>query len=306
MRALIVGGLGFVGSYIADALLRAGAFVQIVDLGIRGRPYQQKLLPYTSLRRIEEEALNLCWGKAWDVIFHCASPVGILGILRFHGKIVADMVSATEAVLSIKTDKLVYISSSDVYSLSGGYAEGAPLDGHVGGYPRDEYRVGKIACETMVSAAMQREKRGAVIVRPFNLVGGRQCADKGFVVSRFFTALRLAQPIEVFYDGNQERAFCDVRDFVDGLFVLLNQNANGTYNVGNPANQISILELAYLCQRIAGVDTEIRMVNPNQLYPQFQEGSPKLPAIEKMTTLGWSPKIGLEAALKAVWESDDL
>lgn len=85
----------------------------------------------------------------------------------------------------------------------------------------------------------------AVVVRLFNTIGPRQVGHYGMVVPRFVEAAFRGQSIQVYGDGQQTRAFCDVRDVVTALTALLTQDAalGRVFNVGSE-KAITINELA--------------------------------------------------------------
>jgi len=135
------------------------------------------------------------------------------------------------------------------------------------------------------------------IVRPFNVAGPRQLPDGGFVLPRFIIAMLTNQPITIFGDGSQMRAFTDVRDICSAIVkVALSKYENEIWNVGNPANKMSIKQLA---KKIGKGKGRIIHIDPNKLHgPLFAEAKDKIPYIKKIEKLlGWKPEITLNKTL---------
>jgi UDP-glucose 4-epimerase len=134
------------------------------------------------------------------------------------------------------------------------------------------------------------------------VAGPRQKPDGGFVLPRFVIAALTDQPITVYGDGLQRRAFTDVRDICDAIIALsFSDHENEIWNIGNPQNEMSIRELAWLVADIVGKG-EIISVNPKKLHGElFSEAMNKIPDIKKISSFtGWEPKISVEQTIKDV------
>jgi nucleoside-diphosphate-sugar epimerase len=132
------------------------------------------------------------------------------------------------------------------------------------------------------------------IARIFNTYGPRMRADDGRVVSNFIVRALQGQPLELYGGGQQTRSFCYVSDLVDGLFRLLQSDADSPVNLGNPA-EYTIAELAGAVLKLtgSGAGTEDR--------PLLHRDDPKrrCPNIERAKTLlGWEPRVALEDGLE--------
>jgi UDP-glucose 4-epimerase len=115
-----------------------------------------------------------------------------------------------------------------------------------------------------------------------------------------FEAALNNQPLTVFGDGSQVRSFTHVRDTVSSLLAVAMSSCSGCiFNSGNPANIISINELASLIRQKCESDAEVVHVDPTKIYgPLYAESFDKIPDITKLRTqLGWEPRYGLEDVL---------
>jgi UDP-glucose 4-epimerase len=105
-----------------------------------------------------------------------------------------------------------------------------------------------------------------VIVRPFNISGPRQSGAGGFVLPRFIGHALMARPLPIFGSGSQVRAFTHVRDVCDGLVLAMRRGTSGSiHNTGNPANRMSITELADLVLKVTGSPAGTQFVDPRVL-----------------------------------------
>src|SRR5690606_25176167 len=100
-----------------------------------------------------------------------------------------------------------------------------------------------------------------VIARLFNTVGPRQTGQYGMVIPRFVKQALAGQPITVYGDGSQSRAFADVEDVVRGLRGLMDtpEAAGNVFNVGND-QEITIAELAKLVIAKAGSQSTLEFI----------------------------------------------
>ena len=157
------------------------------------------------------------------------------------------------------------------------------------------------------------------LFRPFNWIGPRldslDTAKEGSsrVVTQFIAELLMKRPLSLVDGGNQKRCFTYVDDGVEALVKIL-ENKGGRcdqqiINIGNPANECSVKDLAHLLKKTFmahpkhkddGVFSEI-VETPSESYygKGYQDIISRKPSIEKARNLlGWKPKVGLEESLK--------
>lgn len=312
---LVTGGFGFLGSHLVEKLLREdGVRVHVVDnlstSPINVDAYVRRLgappaLTY-DLISIEEYCKNLSKTPRYDEIYHLASVVGPVGVLAHAGQItrtitddtyrIVDLVKATGA-------RLCDVSTSEVY---GGGRDGycSETDAKIitpKVSVRLEYAVAKLACEVALMNMTKVSDLFAVIIRPFNIAGPRQATKGGFVLPRFIRQAIAGEPITVYGDGKMIRAFTHVSDVADGIIAAVRSGERGhAYNIGNPTNKVSILELAQRVIAISGSKSQIQFVDPKALFgPLFEEANDKFPDSDKASReLGWHPKYGLDDTIR--------
>lgn len=312
-RALVTGGLGFIGSYTVARLLADGWSVDVVDdcsSNAVNVSHPSVCGAYTVRDSLQYVAGDL--PDDYDVVFHLASPVGPVGVLKWCGMMARQIIDDTYAAVDVAQEsnaRLVYVSTSEVY----GHRDGVTYlreDGDKvlrGDFTvRNEYAVAKLLGEITVTNLGRRDTSFEYqIVRPFNVTGALQMPDNGFVLPRFTRQALGDEPVTVYFDGSQRRAFTHVDDIVDGLMRVAeapSELQRREWNIGNRANEISIGELARKVIDTAESDSQIVHVDPRELHGDwFSESPEKIPdatAIESL--LGWSPRWGVDAIVADV------
>ena len=295
MTAVVTGGLGFIGSHLVDRLLAEGMDVYIVD---DCRSTQQRLSElWPSENRVQlamadvRDVVNL--PVTPEVVFHLASPVGPVGVLSRAGKITPEVIDGSRNAArwaSRAAVPLIDVSTSEVY---GGGDQGLCSEHmartvEAGAWARLEYQTAKLAAEVMLMNQAELDVR---IIRPFNVAGPRQSPNGGFVLPRFVQQALTGQPVTVYGPGTQRRALTHVVDIVDGIWLAWRKGvANRDYNLGNPGNTCSIMQLAHEVIDVCG-QGDVVVIDPVGLHGEgFREAAEKFPDAQRaVTELGWSP-----------------
>lgn len=157
------------------------------------------------------------------------------------------------------------------------------------------------------------------LFRPFNWIGPRldslDTAKEGSsrVVTQFIAELLLKKPIYLVDGGHQKRCFTYVDDGIDALMGILENRGgnckNEIINIGNPANECSIRELAHLLKDLFrehplhGADGEYSEITERSSESYYGKGYQDIytrkPSIGKARRiLGWEPRIGLKEAMQ--------
>jgi nucleoside-diphosphate-sugar epimerase/glycosyltransferase involved in cell wall biosynthesis len=310
-RVLVTGGLGFIGSFVAESVAAAGSEVTIVDSGVSSVCDASELdTPAGSVNHIAasvEEYLSKHPSLAgFDQVIHCASYVGPAALLGYSGRIGPAIVSATAALIEscIRADiPLVNFSSAEVYGRSGMLFEGSDVRVPPHYSARIEYALGKLTAEAMCVNGKDRGLR-SVVLRPFNVAGPRQSRFGGFVLPTFVQQALAGRPLTVFATGRQKRAFCAVGDLCRFITDYLDDAAFDNpriYNVGNPANTIEIYDLAVRVKGMVGSSSEIVFADARAIYgPGYEEAESfeKLPDIRSALELGWTPEVTLDELIE--------
>jgi UDP-glucose 4-epimerase len=307
MRALITGGAGFIGSHLSEALVARGDEVLILDdlstgsieniAHLKGRPGFEYFID-----TVENEPLLAELIDRSDVVFHLAAAVGVKLIVEQPVYTIETNVHGTEVVLkhANKKKKLVVIAStSEVYGKSEDVPFREDADLVLGPTPKHRwaYACSKAIDEFLALAYWKERKLPVIIVRFFNTVGPRQSGQYGMVIPNFVRQALAGEPITVFGDGTQSRAFTHVSDVVDALLKLVAEpRAVGeVFNIGN-MEEISIRALAERVKVLSGSRSTIKLIPYDEAYESGFEDMPRrVPDLGKINALiGYETKNTLD------------
>ena len=296
MRALVTGGLGFIGSHVADYLDDYGDQVTIID--------KHPLRDYgTRAHVIRAPMQEVEHPPPVDVVYHLAGPVGPVGVLAQAGRITTDIIDMARWLRPYLRDGIpvVFVSTSEVYGLQQQpMDESSPRIIAAGHSARMEYATAKLAAETML-LNLEADVR---IIRPFNVAGPRQRSEGGFVIPRFIEQARDDMPLTVYKPGTQRRAFTHVYDIAEGIIAAGRPGISpGVWNLGNPANEMTIMDLAHEVNEVTVSAGGIKVVDPQDLWgPAFREAPDKIPDITAArATLGWEPIRDVRTTIIDAW-----
>jgi len=309
-HVLVTGGLGFVGSHVADAYLARGDRVTLVDSLVSAvcDPGDYAALPgcRVVLDPVEDHLRDPAALATVDVVVHTAGLVGPAGILGYAGTLGPRLVGSTHAVLQACLAAEVPVcvfSSAEVYGRSGELAETDDLVVPAGYNARIEYGVAKALVEAM-TVNLVRSGLRAVVVRPFNVAGPKQSSRGGFVMPTFVEQALAGQPLTVFDGGQQVRAFVsasDVARFLTDHLAVAVRGPDAIVNLGNPGNATTILGLAERVLRLLGSTSRIVHVSGKAVHgPLYDEARSvvKRPTLAVAARLGWHPEVDLDALVE--------
>jgi len=272
MRALVTGGAGFIGSYLAERLIRDGNEVVVVDNLSTGRPEN-----IAGLRNkpgfefvkgdILDAALIEKLTQKCDAVFHLAAAVGVQLIADNPVGTIETNIAGTQVVLEAANKfkcKILLASTSEVY----GKNEQVPFreeDDIVLGstsMPRWAYACSKAVDEFLGFAFYQEYGLKVVIGRFFNTIGPRQTGRYGMVVPRFVESALKNKPIQIHGTGKQTRCFCYVDDLADAIVRLMESDkAMGkAFNIGSD-EEITIEQLADKIIEITGSSSQKEFIS---------------------------------------------
>jgi UDP-glucose 4-epimerase len=313
VRALITGGAGFIGSHLSEALLAEGHDVLVMDnlstgsidniSHLKGRKGFEYFID-----TVENEPLLAELIDRSDVVFHFAAAVGVKLIVEQPVYTIETNVHGTEVVLkhANKKKKLVVIAStSEVYGKSDDVPFREDSDLVLGPTPKHRwaYACSKAIDEFLALAYWKERKLPVIIVRFFNTVGPRQTGQYGMVIPNFVRQALAGEPITVFGDGKQSRAFTHVADVVGALLKLVVEpKAIGqVINIGN-TEEITIENLALRVRELSASKSPIRYIPYDQAYESGFEDMPRrVPDLTRVNGLiGYAPTLSLDDILNQV------
>jgi UDP-glucose 4-epimerase len=313
VRSLITGGAGFVGSHLAEELLRRGEEIYVIDdLSTGSIENIEHLKPNTrfhyTLDSIHNEPVLTELIDRCDVVYHLAAAVGVKLIVESPVNTIETNVHGTETVLKLankKKKKVLITSTSEVYGKSSAVPFNEDQDLVLGATTKGRwsYACSKAIDEFLGIAYWHEKKLPIVIVRLFNTVGPRQTGRYGMVIPNFVCQALSNQPITVYGDGNQSRAFGYVGDVVTALADLAQHPAavGQVFNIGN-TEEITMNALAHLIKQMTASQSEIVHIPYDRAYEKGFEDMPRrVPDIRKIQKLiGYQPKSGLKDILTEI------
>ena len=159
------------------------------------------------------------------------------------------------------------------------------------------YDEGKRVAETLFMDYHRKYNLDIRIVRIFNTYGPRMAENDGRVISNFIVQALKNKNITVFGDGSQTRSFCYVKDLVEGLYKMMNQDYIGPINLGN-TNETTIIEIA---KKIISYTKSSSKIIFN-LLPEDDPKQRKPDISLAKENLNWAPKISFEEGIKKTIE----
>lgn len=315
MEFLITGGAGFIGSHLAEELLRRRHRVTIIDdlstgsmdniEQLRGQQAFSYVIDTVLHRPILAELVDQS-----DVICHLAAAVGVRLIVESPVKTIETNVRATEIVLELAAKKrktVLITSTSEVYGKSSKIPFSEEHDLVIG--PPDKgrwsYACSKAIDEFLALAYWREKKLPVIITRLFNTIGPRQTGRYGMVVPTFVRQALAGEPITVFGDGLQSRCFGWVGDVVGAIAALCEHpGAVGkVLNVGGD-EEVSINELAQRVKSITRSSSIIQHVPYENAYDAgFEDMTRRVPNLQRIHDLiEYKPSKNLDQVLTAIAE----
>ena len=314
MNVLITGGAGFVGSHLAEALLKKGDTVWVIDdlstgclenvQHLQGNPEFSLVVDTIMNENVMEKLI-----KESDIVYHLAAGVGVKYVIDNALSSLLTNIRGTEVVLELADNdgkkKVILTSTSEVYGKNGKVPYKEEDDRVLGSVysTRWGYSISKAVDEFLALAYWREKSLPTVTVRLFNTCGPKQTGQYGMVVPRFVQSALLGQPLTVYGDGTQTRCFTYVGDVIRALTVLSeNEEAVGeVFNVGG-TQEITIKELAERVIRLTGSTAEIEYISYEEAYGEgFEDMKRRVPDIAKIRKLtGWTPRVNLDDLLMTV------
>ena len=302
-RVVVLGGAGFLGSHLCDALLRRGDEVVAVDNFCTGSKDNVKHLATTkSFSLIDADICDEIpvAGKV-DLIFNFASPASPKQYLKMPLETLRVGSVGTENAIKLALQnnaRLIMASTSEVYGDPLVNPQSETYFGNVNPLGlRSCYDEAKRFSEALLMAHHRTSKLNLGIVRIFNTYGPRLDPDDGRVVSTIITQAIVNHDLTIHGDGSQTRSFCYVDDLIRGIIALADSSEVGPINLGNNI-EITVSKLAEMVLKICGskskvVFTQAMEDDPQQRCPDLAQAKDKL---------GWEPQVSVEDGLKKTIE----
>jgi UDP-glucose 4-epimerase len=303
MNFLITGAAGFLGSQLANYLVRESHQVRGLDDLSAGDP--QVLSPHVLFTRGDVNDRPKLWTLLQDVdcVYHLAARVSVpesaLYPREYNAVNVGGTVSLMEAMRDVGVRRVVFISSGAVYGDQGQQ----PLKENAPPNPRSPYAVSKLAAEYYVRTIGDLWGIETVILRVFNAYGPGQHLPPSHapVIPNYLRQAVRGGTLVVHGDGCQTRDYVYVDDVVAAMISAATAPGinHQVINVGS-GTETSIRDLIRLIMEVTGMTVEA-ITNPRTDPGVSRMRADLSLAREK---LGYQPRFSLEEGLRLTISRD--
>jgi nucleoside-diphosphate-sugar epimerase len=256
---LVTGGAGFIGSHLAEELVRRGHAVRVADSLVTGKRSNLHHLPSVEFlqgdlaeMRVAREAV-----AGVDVVLHQAAipsvPGSVADPVTSNRANVDSTLNVLVAARDARVRRVVFAGSSAAY----GNAPTLPKHEDMPTSPLSPYALQKVVGEQYMQMFTSLYGLETVTTRYFNVFGPRQDPSSPYsgVISLFATALLEKRGPTIFGDGEQTRDFTYVANVVDGVLRACDSpGANGQIINVATGGRVSLNVLFETMRRLLGVD----------------------------------------------------
>ena len=332
LKVLILGVNGFIGHHLTRRI------IETTDWQVYGMDMQSdRVAPWLNHPRFRFFEGDITINKEW-IEYHVRKCDVVLPLVA----IATPATYVTEPLRVFELDfeanlpivrhcvkyrkRVVFPSTSEVYGMCADGAFDPESSNLVYGpiaKPRWIYACSKQLLDRVIHAYGQQQGLQFTLFRPFNWIGpgldSLHTAKEGSsrVITQFLGHIVRGEPIHLVDGGHQRRCFTDVDDGVDALMkILLNREdrAQGhIYNIGNPANDLSVRELAEMLLAVAATRPEYSAyaarvklceTSSGDYYGKgYQDIDRRVPAIDNtMRDLDWAPRVTMKRAVDRLFD----
>lgn len=305
MRCLVTGVAGFIGSHLAEALIRKGFEVIGIDsfLDYYPRSIKEKNLEglhsFPAFRFVEGSLLEVNLEdllEGVDFVFHQAAQAGVRASWGNSFQIYTENnVRGTqlllEACVGRPLKKFVFASSSSIY----GDNPDRPTREESLPRPVSPYGVTKLASEQLCYLYWKGFGIPCAALRYFTVYGPRQRPD--MALNKVIRALMTEREFPLYGDGKQTRDFTYISDIVNANLLAMEAPCEGkSFNIGS-GKPISLKDVLQLLEKICGKKLQIRPEKNQKGDVQDTYADISL----ARRSLGYAPKVKLEEGLEKEW-----
>lgn len=259
--SLVTGGAGFMGSHVADHLLRMGHDVVVMDdLSGGFRENVPTSATFVKGSVTDHDFINGLFDRhSFDYVYHLAAYAaeGLSHFIKrfnYNNNLIGS-VNLINAAVNYGVKCFVFTSSIAVYG-----AGQSPMSETMTPVPEDSYGIAKLAVEQELRVSHEMFGLEYIVFRPHNVYGERQNIGDRYrnVVGIFMNQLLRGEPMTIFGDGTQERAFTHIDDVAPTIARSVECAAarNQIFNVGADTPH-RVNDLARVVAEVMGVRCDL-------------------------------------------------
>ena len=301
---LITGVAGLLGSRLADWIIENHPNVEVHGIDDLSGGYHENINPKVHFNKLDLSKSNYGLEAVFDrirpdYVFHFAAYAaeGLSPFIRTYNY--DNNLRSTAAIVNecirYNVKRLVFTSTMAVY----GYGEGGVFSEDMKRAPIDPYGIAKMACERDIEVANEQHGLDYCIIRPHNVYGAKQNIwDKYRNVLGIWMYYHMeGQPITIFGDGSQKRAFSYIDDSLEPLWnaAILPEASKQIVNLGG-IHEYTINEAADILAEVVGGAEKVYLEKRHEVHsaiPTYQKS---------IDVLKFEHKTDLKEGLTKMWE----
>jgi len=299
--SLVTGGAGFIGSHVAKHCLELGHRVIVLDDLSGGFLDQVPSAAVFIQGSVTDDSLVASIFRTWEIdyVYHLAAYAaeGMSHFIRRYNYTNNILGSATLINHAVKAGVrcFVFTSSIAVYGQNR-----LPMTEELVPQPIDPYGIAKFAVELDLAAARRIFGLNFIIFRPHNVYGEHQNLGDPYrnVIGIFMRQLMSNEPLTVFGDGTQQRAFSYIDDVAPYIAssVHIPSAYNEVFNIGGDV-PVAINDLVAVLARVTGITPRVEHLPARDEVHTAYADHRKVKRV-----LGAIARTSLEEGLQRMWE----
>jgi UDP-glucuronate decarboxylase len=306
-KILLVGANGFLGKYFVKTFER---FIEnqkiLFSLDCYDNHISSKKSEFSELSNnkyinfFNADINNVKITKVYDYIIYLAGIASPFIYKKYPLETLSVSYLGVKSLLEkCKKDKseFIFFSSSEIYGNPD--KKNLPTKeayyGNVNSFgPRSCYDEGKRVGETLCYIYKNYYNCKVKIIRPFNVFGPLMNKKDYRVIPNIINKILNKNKILIHGNGKQTRTFCYITDAMTGFYkVILNGKSGNIYNIGNPYNEISMIKLVKIFDKLLNKKNKFKLINYPKHYPA-DEPKRRCPDITQAKNhLKYNPKISV-------------
>ena len=301
-KILITGVAGLIGSRLADWIIETESDIHVVGMDDLSGGYEENINPkveFWNMNLVEHPIENCFEVHKFDYVFHFAAYAaeGLSPFIRSYNY--DNNLKATARIVNncIKHDvkRLIFTSTLAVY----GHGYGGIFDEEQIPKPIDPYGVAKYGCEMDIQIAGEQHGLDWCIIRPHNVYGVKQNIWDKYrnVLGIWMYQHLIGQPMTIFGDGEQTRAFSFIDDSIEPLWnaAIRPEASKEIINLGG-IEEVTIKDAANILQEVIGGGEIVYLEGRHEVkhsIPTYQKS---------IDLLGFQHKTDMKTGLTKMWE----
>ncbi len=301
---LVTGGAGFIGSNIAEAIVRRGKRVRVLDNLSSGKwEHMASFRDRVEFFRGDIRSFGDCQKAVVDAdyVIHQAAirsvPKSMDRPTESNETNITGSLNMLMAAREAKVKRFVYASSSSVY----GDTKRFPQKEEHRPDPVSPYAVSKLSAEQYCILFSRQFGLETVSLRYFNVFGPRQDPESLYsaVIPKFMEQAYLGVPLEVHWDGKQSRDFTHIDNVVSAnlLAAKTTKGVGETFNIANGRTN-TLLDIVRVIENILGrkLELEFQPRRKGDVRKTFADIS------RARRFLGYKPAMNFDRGIRDTWD----